>query len=101
MNRLLLMALLAGAVGPAGNAHAAGDAVAGKAASSSCAMCHGANGEGTKMGGKLAGMKEAVFIQAMNDYKSGKRESPMMKSQTTQLSAADIANMAAYYTSLK
>jgi cytochrome c553 len=37
----------------------------------------------------------------MNDYKSGKRDSPMMKSQTSQLSAADIANMAAWYVSLK
>ena len=101
MNRLLLIALLAGAAGSAGIAHAAGDAVAGKAASSSCAMCHGANGEGTKMGSKLAGMKETVFIQAMNDYKSGKREGAMMKGQATQFSPADIANMAAYYASLK
>jgi len=101
MNRLLLIALLSGTVASAGTAQAAGDAVAGKAASPSCAMCHGANGEGTKMGPKLAGMNEAVFIQAMNDYKSGKRESPMMKSQTAQLNATDIANMAAWYVSLK
>ena len=101
MNRLLLIALLSGTVGFAGTAKAAGDAVAGKAASTSCNMCHGANGEGTRMGSKLAGMKEAPFIQAMNDYKSGKRDNPMMKSQTIQLSAADIANMAAWYVSLK
>ncbi len=64
-------------------------------------MCHGTNGEGTKMGPKVAGMSEAAFIQVMNDYKSGKRESPMMKSQTAQLSPADIANMAAWYATLK
>ncbi|HEX3994852.1 MAG TPA: c-type cytochrome [Acetobacteraceae bacterium] len=101
MNRLLLIALFSGTVGFAGTAQAAGDAVAGKAASPSCAMCHGASGEGTKMGPKVAGMSEAAFIQAMNDYKSGKRDSPMMKSQTTQLTAADIANLAAYYATLK
>jgi cytochrome c553 len=101
MNRLLLIALLSGTVGFAGKAQAAADAVAGKAAVASCNMCHGANGEGTKMGPKLAGMNQAVFIQAMNDYKSGKHDSPMMKSQTSQLSAADIANMAAWYVSLK
>jgi cytochrome c553 len=101
MNRLLLIALFSGTVGFAGTAQAAGDAVAGKAASPSCAMCHGANGDGTKMGPKVAGMSEAAFIQAMNDYKSGKRDSPMMKSQTTQLTAADIANLAAYYATLK
>ena len=101
MNRLLLIALLSGTVGFAGTAQAAGDAVAGKAAAPSCAMCHGGNGEGSKMGPKLAGLNEAAFIQAMNDYKSGKRDSPMMKSQTSQLAASDIANMAAYYVSLK
>ncbi len=101
MNRLLLIAMLSGTVASAGAAQAAGDAVAGKATVTSCAMCHGANGEGTKMGPKVAGMNEAAFIQAMNDYKSGRRDSPMMKSQTAQLSPADIANMAAWYATLK
>ena len=101
MNRLLLIAMVSGTVASAGAAQAAGDAVAGKAAVASCNMCHGANGEGSKMGSKLAGMNQATFIQAMNNYKSGKRDSPMMKSQTSPLSAADIANMAAYYVSLK
>jgi cytochrome c553 len=107
MNRLLLITLLSGSVGLsgtvglAGTAQAAGDAAAGKAAVTSCNMCHGANGEGTKMGPKVSGMSEVAFIQVMNDYKSGKRDSPMMKSQTSQLSAADIANMAAWYATLK
>ncbi len=101
MNRLLLIALLSGTVGFSGTSQAAGDAVAGKAASASCAMCHGGNGEGTKMGPKVAGMTETAFIQAMNDYKSGKHDSPMMKSQTIQLTANDIANLAAYYVGLK
>jgi cytochrome c553 len=101
MNRLLLIALLSGTVASAGAAQAAGDAVAGKAAVTSCGMCHGTNGEGAKMGPKLAGMNQAAFVQAMNDYKSGKRESPMMKSQTAQLSPADSANMAAWYATLK
>ena len=101
MNRLLLIAMLSGTVALAGTARAAGDATAGKAAVTSCNMCHGADGNGTKMGPKIAGMNPAVFIQAMNDYKSGKRDNAMMKSQTSQLTAADIANMAAWYVSLK
>lgn len=101
MNRLLLIALLSGTVGCAAGARAAGDAAAGRAAVTSCGMCHGANGEGSKMGPKLAGMNQAAFIAAMDDYKAGKRDSPMMRSQTSQLSAADIANMAAWYGSLK
>jgi cytochrome c553 len=46
-------------------------------------------------------MEQAKFIQAMNDYKSGKRENPMMKGAASQLSAEDTANLAAYYASLK
>ena len=101
MNRVLLTALVVASVGFVGAAHAAGDAAAGKAKATSCAMCHGPNGEGTKMGPKLAGEAPDLFTQQMNDYKSGKRESPMMKGAVAQLSAADIANLAAYYAALK
>ena len=100
MNRLLLAALIVGSVGLAGAAQAA-DAAAGKAKATSCGMCHGQSGEGTQMGTKLAGEDPAKFIQAMNDYKSGKRDNAMMKTQATQLSADDFANLAAYYASLK
>lgn len=101
MNRMLLTALIVGSVGLAGVAQAAGDAAAGKAKATSCAMCHGANGEGNAMGPKVAGEDPAKFIQAMNDYKAGKGSNAMMKSAATQLSADDIANLAAYYAALK
>lgn len=100
-NRLLLSIFVMGSVALAGAAQAAGDPAAGKAKATSCGMCHGPNGEGTQMGTKLAGEDPAKFIQAMNDYKSGKRDNAMMKSQAGQLSDADIANLAAYYAGLK
>jgi cytochrome c553 len=37
----------------------------------------------------------------MKDYKSGKRPNPVMKSFAGPLSDQDIANLAAYYASLK
>jgi cytochrome c553 len=101
MNRVMLTALMIGTVGFAAAAQAAGDASAGKAKASACAMCHGPTGGGTQMGPKLAGMDPAKFIQDMNDYKSGKRDNAMMKAQAGPLSADDIANLAAYYASLK
>ncbi len=101
MNRLLLTALVIGSVGLAGAAQAAGDAAAGKAKAAACAMCHGPNGEGTAVGPKLAGVDPARAIQAMQDFKSGKRDNAMMKAQAAQLSDADMANLAAYYASLK
>jgi cytochrome c553 len=97
MKHLLLTALL---MSVASGAWAA-DIAAGKAASGGCAMCHGPTGGGTQMGGKIAGMDQAKFIQAMNDYKTGKRSHAIMKSQAGQLSDATTADLAAYYASLK
>ncbi len=82
-------------------AQAAGDVNAGKAKAGSCAMCHGPTGGGTQMGPKLAGTDPAKFTQQMNDYKAGKGNNAMMKSAAASLSADDIANLAAYYASLK
>jgi cytochrome c553 len=45
-------------------------------------------------------MSESQFIQAMEDYKSGKRANTLMKAFATPLSAEDNANLAAYYASL-
>ncbi len=101
MNRMLLTALIVGSVGLTGAAQAAGDAAAGKDKATACAMCHGPNGEGTQMAPKLAGMDPAAFVQALQDYKSGKKDNAMMKAQVGPLSDADMANLAAYYASLK
>jgi cytochrome c553 len=83
------------------SAYAAGDAAAGKAKAASCGGCHGANGEGVGANPKLAGMDEAKFVQALADYKSGKRANAVMKGMTAALSEQDTANLAAYYASLK
>ena len=82
-------------------AHAAGDVQAGKAKAASCAGCHGANGEGKAQNPALAGKPEDAFVQALQDYKSGKRNNAVMKAFATGLTDADIVNMAAYYASLK
>lgn len=82
-------------------AQAAGDAQAGKAKTGACAGCHGANGQGIAPNPALAGKSEADIVQALNDYKSGKRANPVMKTFASQLSDQDMANVAAYYASLK
>jgi cytochrome c553 len=82
-------------------AHAAGDAQAGKAKSAGCVGCHGANGQGVPPNPRIAGMADDQFIQAMKDYKSGNRANPVMKALTASLSDQDMANLAAYYASLK
>jgi cytochrome c553 len=95
---LMILWLTALAAGPAG---AAGDPAAGKAKATACAGCHGANGQGVPPNPPLAGMSEAQFIQAIDDYKTGKRNNAVMKALSTPLSTQDIENLAAYYASLK
>jgi len=87
--------------GYVGSAMAAGDAAAGKAKTVACAGCHGANGQGVKPNPALAGKSEDEIVQALKDYKSGKRANPVMKSLATPLSDQDMANIGAYYASLK
>jgi cytochrome c553 len=102
MNRTTLAAVTAViSLGILGPAYAAGDIPAGKAKAAGCVACHGANGQGVAPNPPLAGKKEDQLIQALNDYKSGKRANPVMKGMASSLSDQDIANVAAYYASLK
>lgn len=92
-----LAVLLLGALGTS----VAADIEAGKAKSSSCAVCHGANGEGKGNNPPIAGIAKDRFVQAMKDYSSGKRPSAVMKGYAAKLNDADTENLAAYYASLK
>lgn len=80
----------------------AGDIAAGKAKSMMCAACHGAEGVSqVPMYPNLAGQKEAYLAKQMKDFKAGTRKDPVMGAMAAGLSDADIANLAAYYSSLK
>lgn len=83
------------------NAQAA-DIEAGKAKAATCAACHGANGISMiPMYPNLAGQKEQYMAKQLKDFKSGKRKDPVMAPMAMPLSDADIANISAYYASLK
>ena len=101
MKRLFAVMAAGACLGLAGTAIAAGDAQAGKAKSDACAGCHGSNGEGTASAPALAGTPEDKFVAAIGEYKSGKRGNAVMKSFAKKLADADVANLAAYYASLK
>jgi cytochrome c553 len=79
---------------------AGGDAAAGEAKATTCAGCHGAQGEGAGQNPAIAGMDEAEQIAALQAYKSGERENPMMQMFAGQLSDQDMADLAAYYSGL-
>ena len=88
----------------AGNAQASGDAARGqKKAAEVCAACHGA--DGTKPSAPdqpvLAGQYEDYLVQALSDYKVGRRTNPIMKGFAGQLSKQDIQDLAAWFSSQK
>ena len=80
----------------------AGDAAAGKAKSMTCAGCHGTNGiSNNPMWPNLAGQKQAYLASSLQMYRDGRRKNAMMSAMAKNLTDADIANLAAYYSSLK
>ena len=80
----------------------AGDAAAGKAKSMTCAGCHGTNGiSNNPMWPNLAGQKQAYLASSLKMYRDGGRKNAMMSAMAKNLTDADIANLAAYYSGLK
>ena len=81
---------------------AGGDAAAGKTKSASCTGCHGMNGKSNNPAyPNLAGQKQMYLDKAMKAYKSGDRKDAMMTSFVASLSDQDIADLAAFYASVK
>lgn len=77
------------------------DASAGKARAAQCAACHGANGIAVQPETpNLAGQVESYLAKALKDYRSGARKHEQMTLMAKPLSDKDIANLAAYYSSL-
>ncbi len=84
------------------NIATAGDAAAGKAKAVTCAGCHGANGvSAIPVNPNLAGQKEAYLLKQIKAFKDGSRKDPTMNAMAAPLTDADMANIAAYYASLK
>lgn len=88
------------AVGLSSVAVAGGDAEKGKELSTTCAACHGADGNSTiPTNPKLAGQYESYLSRALTDYKSGARTNAIMSGFAAALSKQDIQDLAAYFAS--
>ncbi|MCK7547679.1 c-type cytochrome [Marinobacter koreensis] len=86
-------------------AASAADMAAGKAkATSVCAACHGQNGVAQiPTYPNLAGQNEQYLVMALKAYKNKQRtggQAAIMQGQAAALSDEDIANVAAYFSSL-
>ncbi len=112
MMRPLLLALLSATlVLGFGTAHAQsyknlkGNKEAGRTFVYTCAGCHGVpgyqNAYPTYHVPRIAGQNEQYIIDALHEYKDGRRKHPTMNAQAESMSDQDIANIAAYLSSLK
>ncbi len=98
------------AVSVAVSAYAAGDPAKGKAAYETCAVCHGANGEGTPELNvpKIGGQEEWYVARQLQNFKSGLRAPTTSDVYGTQMRALsmtlandqEIADVSAYVASM-
>ena len=84
---------------------AAGDATRGKGLTYTCRGCHGLTGYKNAYPSyrvpKLGGQSETYLNNALKEYRGGKRKHPTMQAQAESFSEQDIADIAAYLSSLK
>jgi cytochrome c553 len=81
---------------------AAGNAEAGKAKSAVCAACHGAEGiSSLPVNPNLAGQVPGYIAAQLKAFKSGERVNAIMAGQATPLTDEDMADLDAYYASMK
>ena len=79
---------------------AAGDPAAGKSKSTTCAACHGTDGNSViPIYPRLAGQHADYLVKVLRDYKSGDRSDPIMRGMAAALSEQDILDLAAYFAS--
>jgi len=82
-----------------------GDAARGKGLSYTCRGCHGVTGYKNAYPSyhvpKLGGQSETYLGNALNEYREGKRKHPTMQAQAESFSEQDIADIAAYLSSIK
>jgi cytochrome c553 len=101
LRRIVPGLALGAAVFASGHAIAA-DAAAGKAAAGMCAVCHGLNGIAKLPDApNLAGNNANYLIKQLNAFKSGERKNEQMSIIAGGLTDEQIANVAAWYSSLK
>jgi cytochrome c553 len=87
------------------SAAVAGNADNGRLLTYTCQGCHGVTGYKNAYpsyrGPKIGGQSAQYLTQALSEYRLGKRKHPTMQAQAESFSDQDIADIAAYLTTLK
>jgi cytochrome c553 len=102
MNRFSVTVMLSACALLAAPSYAA-DVAAGKAKyEDSCVDCHGDDGKGDDKVPAVTGLSVEKFNKAIQEFQNGTRtKSAKMTKEAKKLSAADVANLAAYCQTLK
>lgn len=86
-------------------AFAGGDAKKGKSLAYTCTGCHGINEYKNAYPSyhvpKIGGQNEAYIVSALTAYSKGERNHPTMGAQAKGFTAQEIADIAAYISTLK
>jgi len=79
-----------------------GDPKTGKTKAQACAVCHGPMGMAINPGAPhLAGQPAIYLVEQLHDFKSGKRQNPVMSVIAKPLTEADILDLAAWYSTIE
>lgn len=86
----------------ASHAASAADAAAGRAKAKACQTCHGIDGLAKQPNvPHLAGESDIYLTKQLKAFRDGERKDPQMSIMAKPLSDEDIANLAAWYSSIK
>ena len=89
------------ALGLSSTALADGDPAIGRTKATPCVACHGEDGKGIAPNYPvLAGQHADYTAHALRQYRSGERKNAIMAGFATNLSDADIEDLAAWFASL-
>ncbi len=105
MTRSLLLASCLMLAAPAALAQAKGDVEHGRQLAYTCQGCHGVTGYKNAYPNfhvpKIGGQSDVYLVNALTEYQQGLRKHPTMEAQADGFSAQDIADLAAFLSSLK
>jgi cytochrome c553 len=99
---MLLRPALLAALLLAGTGAEAGDAAAGRKKAVACQACHGLDGVSKLPDApNLSGQVEPYLVKALGEFRNGTRRNEVMSVAAKDLTDSDIADLAAYYSSIQ
>jgi cytochrome c553 len=102
VRKILLTFTLSATLALAASGSMAADIAAGKSRAAQCAACHGPGGHAVvPETPNLAGQDEDYLSEQLKDFRSGTRQNETMSVIAKPLSDTEIANLSAYFNSLK